>query len=262
MNKKKPFISIITPTLNDKKNLKKLISNLKKQSLKNFEYIVADGGSTDGTVEYLKKMKIVNKILVSKDLNMYRGINNALKHCSGKIIGYVNSDDFFNDKMYFKKVYNAFVTKNIDCIYGGYEVKNLYTGFKKCYIPLQFKERYLVTLGMPFCQHTFFWHKKFNNQKFNLKYKVCSDFEFIGRILIKSKKIGFLNMNSATFNKRRKSFGEKNKRVGLKETKEIKKFFKNKIKFNFIFYILDRILNFLNNFKFYDNKLYIINKKS
>ena len=89
MNKKRPYISIITPTLNDKKNLKKLVSNLKKQSLKNFEYIIADGGSTDGTVEYLKKIKIVNKILVSKDLNMYRGINNALKHCSGKIIGYV-----------------------------------------------------------------------------------------------------------------------------------------------------------------------------
>ena len=56
--KRKPFISIITPTLNDKKNLKNLIINLKRQSFKNFEHIVADGGSTDGTIDYLKSTKL------------------------------------------------------------------------------------------------------------------------------------------------------------------------------------------------------------
>ncbi len=258
--KRKPFISIITPTLNDKKNLKNLIKNLKRQSFKNFEHIIADGGSTDGTIDFLKSAKNVDKILVSKDLNMYKGINNALEYCQGKIIGYINSDDLFKDIEYFKKIHTAFLEQNVDCIYSGYQVKNLDSGSIKNYVPLKFKNRYLITLGMPFCQHTFFWHNKFSKQRFDLKYKVCSDFDFIGKILLKSKKIGYINKNSAIFNKHNKSFGEKNKNAGLNETKKIKKIFKKKIKFNFIFYLIDRILNYLNNFNSYDNKIYLIEK--
>ena len=161
---------------------------MKRQSFKNFEHIVADGGSTDGTIDYLKSTKNVDKILVSKDLNMYKGINNALEYCQGKIIGYINSDDLFKDVEYFKKIYTVFIEQNVDCVYSGYQVKNLDSGSFKNYVPLKFKNRYLITLGMPFCQHTFFWHNKFRKQRFDLKYKVCSDFDFIGKILLKSKK--------------------------------------------------------------------------
>ena len=57
---KKPFISVVTPTLNDIDNLKKLIKS-KKQTCKNFEHIIADGGSVDGTLQYLKTIKDVDK---------------------------------------------------------------------------------------------------------------------------------------------------------------------------------------------------------
>ena len=177
---------------------------------------------------------------------MYKGINNALEYCKGKVIGYINSDDLFEDKKNFKRIQYAFLHQNIDCIYSGYKVKNLETGFSKNYIPLKFKNRYLITLGMPFCQHTFFWHQKFKNQRFDLKYKVCSDFDFIGKILIKSRRIGYLNINSSIFHKRRESFGEKNKIIGLYVTKKIKKFF-NKINLTYFILLIDfKILIILN----------------
>lgn len=259
--KKNPFISIITPTLNDIRSLKKLINNLNKQSVKNFEHIVADGGSQDGTINYLKKESKVDKFLTSKDMSMYKGINNALKICRGEVIGYINTDDLYKNYKYFELIEKAFRKKNIDCIYAGYTVKDLDKIISKTYLPLQFKDRQLVTLGMPFCQHTFFWNKKFKNIKFNLKYRICSDFDFIGNILLKSKKIGYLNSNVAIFNKHKTSFGEKNKKKGIEETREIIEKFKKKIKFNFIFFLLDRIFNFLNNFKIYNDKLYIIYRK-
>ena len=53
-SQQKPLISIITPTLNNKKKLLELITNIRKQSYTNYEHIIADGGSNDGTIEYLK----------------------------------------------------------------------------------------------------------------------------------------------------------------------------------------------------------------
>lgn len=254
----KPFISIITPTLNDLSNLKKLIKNLKKQKFKNFEHIVADGGSTDGTIEFLKNNNDIDKFFSSKDLNMYRGINKALELIKGKVIGYINADDRFNNTEYLKEIAKCFHKNKVDCMYSGFELINVENNKKKIYVPLKFKKRYLATLGMPFCQHTFFWSTKFIKQKFNLKYKICSDFDFIGNIILKSKKIAYLELNTSTFFKRKKSFGEKNNKRGIAETIEIKKKFYKNLKFNKFFFILDRISNFINNFKKFDKKTHII----
>ena len=120
-SQQKPLISIITPTLNNKKKLLELITNIRKQSYTNYEHIIADGGSNDGTIEYLKTKKLVSKIITFKDLNMYRGINNALTQCRGSLVGYINSDDLFVDFNYFKKIASNFKKYKFDCIYGGYE---------------------------------------------------------------------------------------------------------------------------------------------
>ena len=98
-----------------------MITNIRKQSYTNYEHIIADGGSNDGTIEYLKTKKLVSKIITLKDLNMYRGINNALTQCRGSLVGYINSDDLFVDFNYFKKIASNFKKYKFDCIYGGYE---------------------------------------------------------------------------------------------------------------------------------------------
>jgi putative colanic acid biosynthesis glycosyltransferase len=258
---RKPLISLITPTLNDIQNLKKLLKNLKKQTFKNFEHIIADGGSTDGTVEYLKANKSVNKIITSKDLNMYKGINKALDSCEGQVIGYINSDDQYNDYEYFKKIAYYFSKEKFDCLYSGYKVIDKENKIEKVYIPLKFKSRYLITLGMTFCQHSFFWNSKFKKKKFNLNYKICSDFQFIGNIMLNSKKIIYIQSITSSFFKYKNSFGSKNHKKGLSETKKIKKSFFKKIKHNRYLFILDRILNYLSNFQVIKNNVYILKYK-
>ena len=190
---------------------------------------------------------------------MYRGINNALTQCRGSLVGYINSDDLFVDFNYFKKIASNFKKYKFDCIYGGYEFFDIEKKKFKSFQPLKFKKRHLVTLGMPFCQHSFFWNKKFSKIKFNTKYKICSDFDFIGRILLKSNKIIFINSKVARFNKSKNSFGEKNHKIGIKETKIIKTVFRKKIKnISLLNFIYDRLCNYLINFKKYDNKIYKI----
>lgn len=93
----KPLFSIITPTFNRRDFLEINIKSLLNQSYQNFEHIVIDGGSTDGTVELLKKYESqYNMRWISEpDNGIYDAVNKGIKMAKGEIIAYLNSDDFY-----------------------------------------------------------------------------------------------------------------------------------------------------------------------
>lgn len=88
-----PRISIITPSFNQAKFIKATINSVLSQNYPNLEYIVMDGGSTDGTVDILKSYggKIIWK--TQKDHGQTDAINQGLKKSTGDILSYLNSDD-------------------------------------------------------------------------------------------------------------------------------------------------------------------------
>ncbi len=92
--KNEPLISVITVVLNNQKYLTKSINSVLKQSYKNFELIIIDGGSTDGTLEILRKNN--NKIdfwISEKDKGLYDAMNKGIRLSRGSIISILNSDD-------------------------------------------------------------------------------------------------------------------------------------------------------------------------
>ena len=97
MNKiTKPLFSVITVVKNDKFGITKTIKSILNQSYKNFEYLVIDGASKDGTLSILSKYK--NKIdhIVSRpDKGIYFAMNRGIKIAKGEIIVFVNSGDLF-----------------------------------------------------------------------------------------------------------------------------------------------------------------------
>ena len=94
----KPLISIITVVYNGEKYLEETILSVINQTYDNVEYIIIDGGSTDGTIDIIKKYNDNIDYWVSeKDRNMYDGINKGLKIASGDIVASLNSDDFYAD---------------------------------------------------------------------------------------------------------------------------------------------------------------------
>jgi len=89
-----PRITVITPCLNSAHYIGEAIESVLLQGYPNIEHIVADGGSTDGTLEILKRYPHL-KVLAGPDTGVYDALNRALETATGEIIGILNSDDCY-----------------------------------------------------------------------------------------------------------------------------------------------------------------------
>jgi len=90
-----PTISIVTPNYNQGKFLEKCIQSVLSQNYPGLEYIVIDGGSTDESVEIIKKYENKIKYWVSeRDDGQADAINKGLRHATGEVFNWLNSDDY------------------------------------------------------------------------------------------------------------------------------------------------------------------------
>lgn len=91
-----PKISIITPVYNQEKFLEETILSVLNQQYQNLEYIIIDGGSTDGTIDIIKKYETKLAYWVSEpDNGMYDALQKGFDHSTGEIMGWINADDLF-----------------------------------------------------------------------------------------------------------------------------------------------------------------------
>jgi len=89
-----PLFSIVTVCLNDLQNLQKTAASVVKQDFDGYEYIILDGGSTDGTFEYLHRLG-ADRYLSESDDGIFHAMNKALKMCTGEFICFLNAGDLF-----------------------------------------------------------------------------------------------------------------------------------------------------------------------
>ena len=101
-----PKISILSPSFNSVNTIEKAILSVLKQGYPNFEHIISDGGSTDGTVEILKKYPHL-KWVSEPDKGQCDAMNKAFERSTGDIISYLNVDDYYQ-RGAFDKIAKAF----------------------------------------------------------------------------------------------------------------------------------------------------------
>ena len=102
----KKKLSIITVVKNDEKNIEKTIKSIVFQKKKDYEYIIIDGKSNDGTITKIRKYKKkIDKIISKKDKGIYDAMNKGLKLSKGEIIVFCNSGDFFYKNSLTSSIY-------------------------------------------------------------------------------------------------------------------------------------------------------------
>jgi glycosyltransferase involved in cell wall biosynthesis len=102
LNQTYPKISIVTPSYNQGKYIEQTILSVINQNYPNLEYIIIDGGSTDETVDIIKKYEQHITYWVSeKDNGQSHAINKGIEKCTGEIFNWLNSDDWYEPDVLF-----------------------------------------------------------------------------------------------------------------------------------------------------------------
>ena len=112
-------ISIITICFNNERDIRATIESVVNQDYQNIEYIVIDGGSSDGTMGIISEFSSsINKIVSEPDDNLYDAINKGLRLATGDIVGLIHAGDRLFENSTITKIANHFTSYDIDISYG------------------------------------------------------------------------------------------------------------------------------------------------
>ena len=195
-----PLISIITVVLNNKKFLQQSINSVLNQSYKNYELIIIDGQSTDGTLNIIKKNNSkIDYWISEKDNFFYDAVNKGMKLSRGSIIAILNSDDIFykhalrTSANYFNRY------KYIDFLFGSVIKYKLLYGYRPWKIHWSFGFYSTHSIG-------FFIRNKAQKRVgyYNTRYKYSSDYDFFYRMIVKYKLKGMATKKNEIFGKFRR----------------------------------------------------------
>ena len=186
MNKiNSPLFSIITPVLNNKDGIIKTIESLKIQEFKDFEHIVIDGGSTDGTLEIIKNEKHITKWISEKDQGIYDAINKGLKISKGTYINTINSGDYYYSSESLNIIKKYFEKNNVSFIFGAVLKKKIHYKYEP-------NKMFWTFNFYPAHSSGFFVKKKVHNEvgNYSLKFPCSSDYDFFWRLIKKNNHKG------------------------------------------------------------------------
>jgi glycosyltransferase len=165
------------------------MQSVSSQDYDNLEYIVIDGGSTDGTQEKITnyQLRITDKFpnisfkyISEKDSGLYNALNKGIRLATGDVIGILHSDDLFFERNTLSKVAKTFAETDADLVYanGQYVAQQNIDKVKRIYPAKDFKKSYLKFGWIPL--HTTIYVKRAVFEQYGLydeQYSIASDYD-------------------------------------------------------------------------------------
>ena len=183
-------ISIITATYNSEKTIANTIDSVFAQTFQDVDYWIIDGGSTDATMAIVQQRneQYHGRIhwVSEPDEGIYAAMNKGIQRCSGKVVGILNSDDFFTSPHVLQAIANYLEQHTaIQAVYGDVhfvqperptQCTRYYSG--------RFFRNWLIPWGFIPPHPSFYVRKEvFDNYGYyNTRYRISADFELIARL--------------------------------------------------------------------------------
>lgn len=185
-------ISIITVCYNSEKTIRDTIESVLTQDYTNIEYIIVDGGSSDGTLDVINEYKDrIDSIVSEPDNGIYDAMNKGIQSATGDVIGILNSDDFYANPNVISEVVNQFISNpDLSMVFGDIvfvEPSNT-EKIVRYYGSRKFKAWKLRFGWMP--PHTASFIKRSTYEQvgtYSFNYKIAADYELFVRILMVHK---------------------------------------------------------------------------
>lgn len=168
-------LSIITITYNNRDGLKKTIDSVADQTFRDFEWIVIDGGSTDGSRELIEQYASYFAYWVSEpDKGIYNAMNKGIDHAQGKYLLFLNSGDWLVNSTSLERSFSH--EFDADVMYGNC-VFHYANKESKCRYPSQLTFEFLYRKSLAHCS-SFIKREVLAKEHYNERYKIVSDLEF------------------------------------------------------------------------------------
>lgn len=184
-------ISIITAVLNGASSVEYAIRSVLGQTCPDIEYIIVDGGSTDGTLEVIKKYEHgISRWISGPDKGIYDALNKGLKMATGEVIGILHSDDFYAHERVISDVAAQMEREKSASCYGDlfYVDKTDTDKVVRYWRSRPYKEGLFHRGWMP-PHPTLFVRKEIYDKYglFNTDFRIAADYELMLRFLEKHK---------------------------------------------------------------------------
>ncbi len=179
-------LSIITVARNNYLGLQKTIASVRAQTLQEYEFIIIDGNSDDGSKQLLEENKSIIDFYVSEpDNGIYDAMNKGIRQATGDYLIFLNSGDAFNNSEVIKKLFEEFRTTDNDCYYSDAR----FSGKREFIVPCEFKRMRFSHQALVYKRSL---HEKFGNYLVH-KGITTSDYFFFNCIKNeKWKKVDFI----------------------------------------------------------------------
>lgn len=197
-------LSIITINYNNIEGLQKTMRSVSEQTFKDYEYIIIDGGSTDGSAEViLHNSRLLTYFISEPDMGIYNAMNKGILQAKGEYLQFLNSGDWLENESVLSKVFDT--PRSAEILYGNMN-EVLPNGTIELQVPLigdkltmaNFNSNTHATVQHP---ASFIQRSLFDKGLYDEQYRIIADIKFfIDRIILQNCTVEYLPFVITNFN--------------------------------------------------------------